>query len=58
MEEKTELTLIESFEFDKDKAELKALSDLSLEQPLTDEQYDRMMALSKKLNLIGGEWNI
>lgn len=46
---------IESFEFMRNSAELKALSNLSLEQPLTDEQYKRMMALAKKLNMVGGE---
>ncbi len=47
---------IEDFEYMKDKAELKALSNLSLERPLTDEEYNRMIFLGKKLNLIGGDW--
>jgi len=46
---------IESFEFMRNSAELKALSNLSLEQPLTDEQYNKMMALAKKLNIISGK---
>jgi hypothetical protein len=33
----------------KDNAELRALSKHSLENPLSDKQYDRMMALGKKL---------
>ncbi len=43
--------LIGNFEDMKDRAELQALSNLSLEQPLTDEQYNKMMALAKKLNI-------
>lgn len=46
---------IESFEFMRNSAELKALSNLSLEQPLTDEQYNKMMSLAKKLNMVGGK---
>lgn len=49
---------IEDFELMKKQAELKALSDLSLIQPLTDEQYDKMINLSKELNLIGEDWTI
>jgi hypothetical protein len=37
------------FESMKDNAELRALSKHSLENPLSDKQYDRMMALGKKL---------
>jgi len=47
---------IESFEFMRDEAELKSISNYSLEQPLTDEQYNRMIELAKKLNLITGDW--
>lgn len=55
---KKEMSLIESFEFMRNSAELKALSNLSLEQPLTDKQYNRLIFLAKKLNIKGGEWNI
>ena len=58
MEQKKELNLIETFEYMRDIAELKALSNISLEQPLTDKQYKRMIELSKKLNMILGEWTI
>ena len=58
MEKKKEMDLIESFEFAKDRAELKALSDLSLKQPLTKEQYSKMIKLANLLNIGGKEWNI
>jgi len=44
--------LIKEFEGMKDLAELKALSKYSLENPLTDKQYNRMMFL--KNNLLKG----
>ncbi|KKL59163.1 hypothetical protein LCGC14_2218080 [marine sediment metagenome] len=43
---------IESFEYMRDMAELKAFSNLSLERPLTDEEYKKMISLGKKLNLV------
>ena len=46
------LELINHFEFIRDEAELKALSELSLQEPLTEEQYKRMMELGKKI--LGG----
>ena len=49
---KKELNLIESFEYMRDMAELKALSNLSLERPLTKKEYDKMISLGKKLNLV------
>lgn len=55
MEKKKEMNLIESFEFAKEMGELKALSNLSLEQPLSNKQYKRMLDLAKKLNIIGNE---
>lgn len=42
---------IEDFEYMRNMAELRALSSLSLKQPLTDKQEERMMELAKKLNL-------
>jgi hypothetical protein len=42
---------IKDFEYMRDMAELKALSKHSLEHPLTDRQYERMMFLGKKLGL-------
>ncbi len=45
---------IEGFEMMRDLAELKALSKFSLENPLTDEQYKRMMEL-KKIVFNGGD---
>lgn len=36
---------IKEFEYMKNMAELKALSNHSLQNPLTDEQYNRMMEL-------------
>lgn len=41
------------FEAMKEKAELKALSNYSLQNPLTDEQFNRMMVLKNKV-LKGG----
>lgn len=41
--------LITEFENMRDLAELKALSNYSLEHPLDDEQYKRMMELKKKI---------
>ena len=35
--------------------ELKALSKLSLQQPLRDSQYRRMMLLARELNIKGGQ---
>jgi len=40
---------IKEFEFMRNQAELKALSNLSLQQPLTDKQFNRMMELKKKV---------
>lgn len=42
---------IERFEFMRNSAELKALSNLSLEHPLTDEEYGEMISLAKKVGL-------
>jgi len=39
------------FEFMRDLAELKALSDYSLKTPLNDAQYQKMISLAKKLGL-------
>ena len=41
--------IMEEFEFMRNQAELKALSNLSLQQPLTDKQFNRMMELKKKV---------
>ncbi len=40
---------IKEFESMKDLAELKALSNFSLENPLNDKQYKRMMELKERL---------
>ena len=40
---------IKEFEYTLILAELKALSNYSLEHPLTSEQYNRMMELKKKV---------
>ena len=42
---------IQDFESMKEMAELKALSSLSLEQPLNNEQHRRMINLAMKFNL-------
>ena len=47
--EPRKLEAIEEFEFMRDMAELKALSKFSLENPVSDEQYKRMMELKNKL---------
>ena len=44
-----QINLIEDFEYMRDKAELEALSNYSLEQPLNTEQFKRMKELFKKL---------
>ena len=49
---------IEEFEYMRDMAELKALSNISLERPLTNEQYNKMISLAKKLNMISAEQTI
>lgn len=41
--------LMKEFEDMKNLAELKALSNYSLEHPLTDEQYNKMMELKNKI---------
>ena len=43
--------LLKEFEEMRNMAELKALSKHSLEHPLTDKQYDRMMELAKILGI-------
>lgn len=43
------LKAITEFQYMKDLAELKALSNHSLKHPLTDEQYYRMMELKEKV---------
>lgn len=48
--------VIKEFEYMRDMAELKALSNLSLEQPPTQEQYEKMISLAKKLNLVSEDW--
>ena len=40
---------IQDFELIRDTAELKALSNLSMERPLNDAQFNRMMELGTKL---------
>lgn len=40
---------IKGFEFMRNMAELKALSKFSLEQPLTDEQYKKMLRLKEEV---------
>ena len=47
--------LIREFEAMRDTAEIRALSSLSLERPLTDAQFRRMMELKEK---IFGELNV
>jgi len=47
---------IEEFEIMRKEAELKALSNLSLERPLTDEEYNKIISLAEELNIICGEW--
>jgi len=42
-------------DFKADWKEIRELSDLSLKAPLSDEQYKRMMALAKILNIGGGK---
>ena len=42
--------MIKEFEFMRDKAELNALSTVSLERPLTDTEADRMKSLFTKLH--------
>jgi hypothetical protein len=42
---------VTDFEYMRDMAELRALSKYSLEHPLSDTQYNRMMFLGKKLGL-------
>jgi len=46
------LELINQFEFIRDEAELKALSELLQQRPLSDSEYKRMMELGKKV--LGG----
>lgn len=41
--------LLQDFERMRDMAEIKALSNVSLERPLSDTEYNRMMALKKSL---------
>lgn len=48
--------IINEFEYMRDLAELKALSNLSLERPLVNEEYQKMMALGRKLNIVN--WTI
>lgn len=43
---------MKSFELMRNKAELQALSKLSIEQPLTDEQQHKMVALAQEVGLI------
>jgi len=47
---------INKFEKMTDMSKLKALSNLSLERPLTNEEYRKMISLAKKLNIKDGEW--
>ena len=49
MGSKKQKKIIENFELMRNMAELKALSKLSLEQQLTDKQYERIMELQKTL---------
>jgi len=42
---------INEFEEMRDTAEIKALSKVSLERPLSDDEYKRMMELGEKLGL-------
>lgn len=48
---KENLQEIENFEWILNTAKLKALSNLSLERELTDDEYKKMMELKNKLNL-------
>ena len=41
--------IIKDFEFMINKAELQALSNKSLENPLTEKEYDRMIKLKKEV---------
>lgn len=50
---KTKKEMVEEFEDMTAMAELRALSNFSLEKPLTDNQYDRMQQLARKLGLGG-----
>ena len=43
--------IIKDFEYMRNMAELKALSNYSLENPLSDNQYNRMMELKKEVGL-------
>ena len=43
--------LIKEFEYMRNMAEIKALSKISLERPLTKDEFKRMMELKTKLNL-------
>lgn len=43
---------IAEFEYMRDMAELRALSKLSLEQPLSESQYKRMKELGRKMKLV------
>lgn len=52
IKDKIKIEAIKEFEQTRYFAELKALSDYSLEHPLTDEQFSRMMELKDKLDLI------
>lgn len=45
------MNIIEEFEYNRNLAELKALSKLSLEKPLTDREFKRMMELKEKVGL-------
>lgn len=44
--------LLTDFENMRDMAELRALSAVSLERPLSDHEYERMMELGKKVGLV------
>jgi len=46
---KEQKNFIKSFEDMRNTAELKALSGLSLKEPLTDKQFKRMMELKKRV---------
>jgi len=51
MEQQKPKQIMEEFEDMRNMAELKALSNVSLEQPLNDEQYNRMMQLKKEVGI-------
>ena len=53
MQSKTQqgLELISQFEFITERAELKALSNISLERPLNDSEFNRMRELKKEVGL-------